>query len=70
MQKFTTDVWSADSSSHTEHTAMDTTSPWEKSTAPAMPSTQEAWADFTSVPTQSGEDENWADFAAFSDIQS
>ncbi|XP_059175019.1 serine/threonine-protein phosphatase 6 regulatory subunit 3-like isoform X2 [Physella acuta] len=59
-----------DSSSHTEHTAMDTTSPWEKSTAPAMPSAQEAWADFTSVPTQSGEDENWADFAAFSDIQS
>uniref|UniRef100_A0A2C9JCE7 Uncharacterized protein n=1 Tax=Biomphalaria glabrata TaxID=6526 RepID=A0A2C9JCE7_BIOGL len=63
-------AWSVDSSSHSEHTAMDTTSsPWEKPTAPPSVPVEQAWADFSSVPTQSEED-NWADFTSFGDIQS
>lgn len=70
--------WSADSSSHSEHTAMDTTySPWEKplSASPATPSlatatVEEGWADFSELPTQSESEDNWADFSNFSDLQS
>ncbi|CAL1543575.1 unnamed protein product [Lymnaea stagnalis] len=67
-------AWTADSSSHNEHTEMDTTSPWEKPTPAAIvvpPAAPEgAWADFNNVPTHSGEEDNWADFTSFSDIQS
>ncbi|CAG5118802.1 unnamed protein product, partial [Candidula unifasciata] len=69
--------WPADSTSQSDHTAMDTTySPWEKlSPAEAATTTtasppEESWADFTKLPTQSETEENWADFASFTNIQS
>uniref|UniRef100_A0A0B7APN8 Uncharacterized protein n=1 Tax=Arion vulgaris TaxID=1028688 RepID=A0A0B7APN8_9EUPU len=73
--------WPADSSSHSEHTAMDTTySPWEKpspaapvaaaitTTTPTPP--EEGWADFTKLPDEPQNAENWADFTTFTDFQS
>ncbi|BFZ09907.1 hypothetical protein BsWGS_12946 [Bradybaena similaris] len=68
--------WPADSTSQSDHIAMDTTySPWEKlspSEAAATTSTSpdESWADFTKAPTQSEPEENWADFATFTNFQS
>ncbi|KAH9505634.1 Serine/threonine-protein phosphatase 6 regulatory subunit 3 [Bulinus truncatus] len=63
-------AWSVDSSSHSEHTAMDTTSsPWEKPSGGGATSVQEeTWADFNNIPTQS--EDNWADFTSFSDLRS
>ncbi|KAK3776485.1 hypothetical protein RRG08_023835 [Elysia crispata] len=69
--------WPADSSSPSEHIAMDTSSPWDKpaitsssvtSNAGATVSSSqsvgdEGWADFSSIPAQASE--GWADFSYF-----
>ncbi|RUS76743.1 hypothetical protein EGW08_015499 [Elysia chlorotica] len=70
--------WPADSSSPSEHMAMDTSSPWDK---PAVPSSsvapnaaatvsssqsvgdEDGWADFSSIPAQTSD--GWADFSSF-----
>ncbi|GFS27271.1 serine/threonine-protein phosphatase 6 regulatory subunit 3 [Elysia marginata] len=70
--------WPADSSSPSEHIAMDTSTPWDKPTvsssavtsisAATVSSSQslgddEGWADFSSIPGESSE--GWADFSYF-----